>query len=468
MEDTSPVINSLPNGTMLGNYEIKGVLGQGGFGISYWAIDHQLEREVVLKEHYPSGLCQRGADGAELIPANPLFTEGYEHSLSSFCKEARIVAALEHPGIVSIHDIFQALGTAYIVMTLVDGCTLDQWMEQHDHDTAQVQRIFGTLLDTLSYLHSREVFHRDIKPSNIMIKEDGSPVLLDFGAALDGLPTQTVTIMASPLFSPPEQYVGHGNVGPWSDLFALGRTFLVLLKGQLDLYPKDFVASLKKATRMDIEDRFQSSAEWQSLLPFKERKGRSILSLWAIISLIVVVGLASTWCLLVMMGKLDLPFRHTFFPDSIAVTSPPHQEASQPIPANIPPSPKVKPSTPTEPVPLVKPEAPLSKIKSYSPKRTVHPRPDAPESLMGTELSVSAEKPMFVFSQLPGSDYFAGMTLMHYQRIPHWKPWDPTGRAFLHGTFTFSAKKWKIDRFKSGDYAYKKLSQDMGLLVIDG
>lgn len=190
----------LPNGTLLGSYEIKGVLGQGGFGISYWAIDRQLGREIVLKEHYPVGLCKRDIDGAEVIPADSSQENDYNRSLASFCREARIVAALDHPGIVRIHDIFQALGTAYIVMAFAEGCTLDQWLAEHSQDPNQVEKLLLSLLDILSYLHLREVFHRDIKPSNIMVKEDGSAVLLDFGAALEGLPTRTMTVMASATF----------------------------------------------------------------------------------------------------------------------------------------------------------------------------------------------------------------------------------------------------------------------------
>lgn len=141
----------LPNGTLLGSYEIKGVLGQGGFGISYWAIDRQLGREIVLKEHYPVGLCKRDIDGAEVIPADSSQENDYNRSLASFCREARIVAALDHPGIVRIHDIFQALGTAYIVMAFAEGCTLDQWLAQHSQDPNQVQKLLLSLLDILSY-----------------------------------------------------------------------------------------------------------------------------------------------------------------------------------------------------------------------------------------------------------------------------------------------------------------------------
>ncbi len=350
----------LPNGTLLGSYEIKGVLGQGGFGISYWAIDRQLGREIVLKEHYPVGLCKRDIDGAEVIPADSSQENDYNRSLASFCREARIVAALDHPGIVRIHDIFQALGTAYIVMAFAEGCTLDQWLAQHSQDPNQVQKLLLSLLDILSYLHLREVFHRDIKPSNIMVKEDGSAVLLDFGAALEGLPTRTMTVMASAAFSPPEQYLGDGNIGPWSDLFALGRSFLSVLDGKLDSYPRPLKASLGKATRLEIEDRFQSAEEWKMYLLEEGKQKRSYIWVWPIIIV----------CLLIAAVPLYFGTRKSSDSDS---TIEQKQTKSVILPIQAPSA------NNTPPIPYQ--------------EGNPHPVPEAPLSLMGTRLTLSSNPP---------------------------------------------------------------------------
>ena len=116
---------TLPPGTRLERYELTGVLGQGGCGISYKARDLQLNREVVLKEHFPLGLCRRHSGTAEVVATDQA---GYERSLQAFCREARILAGLRHEGIVPIHELFAACGTAFLVMDYVSGENLRTWM----------------------------------------------------------------------------------------------------------------------------------------------------------------------------------------------------------------------------------------------------------------------------------------------------------------------------------------------------
>lgn len=435
MGGTSPLsCCHIPNGTLLGSYEIKGVLGQGGFGISYWAIDRQLGREIVLKEHYPVGLCKRDIDGAEVIPADSSQENDYNRSLASFCREARIVAALDHPGIVRIHDIFQALGTAYIVMAFAEGCTLDQWLAQHSQDPNQVQKLLLSLLDILSYLHLREVFHRDIKPSNIMVKEDGSAVLLDFGAALEGLPTRTMTVMASAAFSPPEQYLGDGNIGPWSDLFALGRSFLSVLDGKLDSYPRPLKASLGKATRLEIEDRFQSAEEWKMYLLEEGKQKRSYIWVWPIIIV----------CLLIAAVPLYFGTRKSSDSDS---TIEQKQTKSVILPIQAPSA------NNTPPIPYQ--------------EGNPHPVPEAPLSLMGTRLTLSSNPPVSTYlSMRSENNYSIGQQLLHYQKLSGWRKGED-GEDFIRGTLKFtSSSAWTAGLGQSGDYAYKKLSKDKGMIIL--
>ena len=441
--------NYLPIDTELGNYQIKGVLGQGGFGITYWAIDQQLGREVVLKEHFPSGLCKRNQENAEVIPVDDSWGNAYNRSLDSFCKEARIVAALDHPGIVRIHDIFQALGTAYAVMSLVEGCTLDQWLHQHTDDSKAVQDLLLQLLDILNYLHSQEVFHRDIKPSNIMVKEDSSPVLLDFGAALEGLPTETMTVMASSAFSPPEQYSGHGRIGPWSDLFALGRSFISVLGSKLDSYPKPFIESLKKATRLDIEDRLQSAKEWKSHLLSSSGKKSFHWILWTALACFTVAVLAGIF---LMIGNGNAPSEKSpllpqvLFPEQAPKT--PDNTTRDNLPSD-------SVSSPQHP----------SSYQSDNP----HPIPEAPLSLMGTRLTMSSEHPVSTYLSLRAeSNYSIGQQLLHYQKLAGWRK-GSEGENFIHGTLKFTAPSaWSAGLGKSGDYAYKKLSKDKGMIILQG
>lgn len=260
MTEPAQIGGALPQGTWLGHCEIRSVLGRGGGGISYLAYDAHLEREVVIKEHFPPTLCYRLAGEADVRPVSG---EGYERSLSSFCREARILAGLNHPGIVKVYDIFQAAGTACMVMEFVGGESLSEWLPRHAEDMRLVSDVLSRLLSALGYLHANEVLHRDIKPSNIIIRADAQPVLIDFGAAMLGTPPTTITLVGTPGYAAPEQFQPHGKVGPWTDLFGLAQSFLRHLpQDALKLYPRSFVHALQKACKPAPEDRFSHSAAW--------------------------------------------------------------------------------------------------------------------------------------------------------------------------------------------------------------
>lgn len=256
------LISPLPSRTRLGIYTIHEVLGRGGFGISYRAFDSQLQREVVLKEHAPLGLCTRAEGSAEIETAD---AELYSRSLASCCREARVLAALRHEGIVQVYEIFEACNTAYIVLEYVEGITLAQYAAQRELTSSALCGILCDVLRSLAYLHGKGILHRDIKPSNIMMNEEGKPILIDFGAAANALPTHTLTLMASPSFSPPEQFSDTRAMGPWSDLFALGRAMLSIMP-QPQRMPMRLQKSLRKATELDVASRYQSAEEWLAVL----------------------------------------------------------------------------------------------------------------------------------------------------------------------------------------------------------
>lgn len=252
---------ALPERALIGSCEIRSVLGQGGGGISYLAYDCQLEREVVIKEHFPRTLCLRLPDSAEVQPSDE---QSYMRSLNHFCREARILAGLNHPSVVKVYDIFQASGTAYMVMEYVEGETLATWMPEHVQDVRCVEDMLCRLLEALEYVHGVDVLHRDVKPANIIVRDDGLPVLIDFGAAVVGVPDTTHTMIGSPGYAPPEQFQPHGHLGPWSDLYALAHTFLSLIPvEQLKLYRREMVQALFRAGKPIIEERYDSAAAWR-------------------------------------------------------------------------------------------------------------------------------------------------------------------------------------------------------------
>ncbi len=478
----------LPDGVILGNYEIRGVLGQGGFGITYWAIDKQLGREVVLKEHFPQGMCKRSEDGASVLPINAQYRVFYERSLNSFCKEARIIAALNHPGVVHIHDLFQALGTAYIVMDYEDGVLLTTWLEEHGREINRVSKVLASLLDTLSYLHSIEVFHRDIKPANIIVKEGDVPVLLDFGAALDGLPERTITIMASPKFSPPEQYDSNGNIGPWSDLFALGRTMIVGLGERLREYPTRFRLSLQKATRLEIKERFQTAAQWQAYLRKPPAENR-FLAVIAVLVL-VVISLGAVW---IFNGKdrlLTTPEASP--PPVVEVSSPPadvtNAETEKEVPAKtdddiaktVPDNSTAdegKSEQSTAPIKEDISPQPMTPQVTHEPSTDSAVQADdqsyAPDTLVGLRLQIWGDELLQLNTSLRQLPLFAQFYIFRdYNNLAdNWvkkdKPYYPEGLMAAELIQFKPDGRWSIPKGISGNYGYIKVSDTQGVVVFE-
>ncbi|MCQ2260163.1 MAG: bifunctional serine/threonine-protein kinase/formylglycine-generating enzyme family protein [Bacteroidales bacterium] len=229
-----------PNTTLQGGrYRILRTLGQGGFGITYLALQSGLERKVAVKEFFMKDLCGRDADSSRVT----LGTEGSRETVGrfreKFLKEARNIASLSHPNIVRIIDVFEENGTAYYVMEYAEGGSLaDKVRHEGALKEAEATRYILRVAEALGYVHQRKMNHLDVKPSNIMLNAEGEPVLIDFGlakqydAATDGQ-TSSTPVGISEGYAPKEQYKlgGVATFSPEADIYALGATFFKLLTG---------------------------------------------------------------------------------------------------------------------------------------------------------------------------------------------------------------------------------------------
>jgi serine/threonine protein kinase len=229
--------HALPLGLRLDEFEIRSVLGVGGFGIVYHAFDHALERDVAIKEYMPSSLAARSRT-LHVSLLSQGHAETFALGLKSFVNEARLLARFDHPSLVKVHRFWEAHGTAYMVMPLYRGRTLKALRAglSESPSEAWLRRLLEPLLGTLEVLHAEGVFHRDIAPDNILVGDDGRPVLLDFGAARRVISdqSQTLTAILKPSYAPIEQYAEAAGLrqGAWTDLYALGATLCFAVTGR--------------------------------------------------------------------------------------------------------------------------------------------------------------------------------------------------------------------------------------------
>lgn len=219
-------MDALPNGTRLGEFEIKGLLGVGGFGIVYRGYDHTLERPVAIKEYMPSGLVGRAAN-LQVTAKSNLDDKPFQAGLKSFIAEARLLAKFDHPSLVKVYRFWEANNTAYMAMPLYSGITLKQARAQMSGPPPEdwLRVVIWSVLEALKVLHNANALHRDVSPDNIFLQDVGPPVLLDLGAArlaiMDSHQKHTAVLKVN--YAPIEQYsdIKELDEGPWTDLYAL-------------------------------------------------------------------------------------------------------------------------------------------------------------------------------------------------------------------------------------------------------
>lgn len=277
-------LHVLDSGYLLSEYRIQKLLGEGGFGLTYLAFDTLLEKKVAIKEYMPSEHAVRN-DNTEIIPKSKASEKVYNWGLNAFLNEAKILAKFEDSNIVRVYRFFKANGTAYIVMEYCEGgCLVDLISKDKEMDESELKTIISSIVQGLQLVHNDGILHRDIKPDNIMFRQNGKAVLIDFGAAREaiGKKSTKVTTIITPGFAPLEQYSSKGIIGPWSDIYSLSAVAYTCITGSrppdimnrlhedtiLKLGDKktssEFLKSIDKGLRLQVDERPKSLSEWSS------------------------------------------------------------------------------------------------------------------------------------------------------------------------------------------------------------
>ncbi|MBL8663817.1 MAG: serine/threonine protein kinase [Candidatus Odyssella sp.] len=282
--------NALPAGYQLQEYTLKSVLGHGGFGITYLAADNNLGKDVAIKEYLPTEFAVR-RDDSLVQPRSTADNNDYEWGLDRFMKEAQTLGLFRHPNIVPVYRAFKANGTAYMVMEYQQGQSLAELFRKHRSDFTEEDLLGLTLplLDGLAVVHKAGYLHRDLKPGNIFIREDGSPVLLDFGAARNavGRKSKNLTSIVTPGYAPLEQYFADGNQGPWTDIYAMASILYQAVAGRIPpeaparvkrdpitpaaeagrgRFSDAFLSGIDIGLRVEEEQRPQTVEQWRAML----------------------------------------------------------------------------------------------------------------------------------------------------------------------------------------------------------
>ncbi|MCZ8016048.1 MAG: serine/threonine-protein kinase [Limnobacter sp.] len=228
----------LPVGALIEGFEIRGIIGLGGFGIVYEAWDYMLERQVALKEYLPGTLAVRLPTGKVQV-RDERHRNTFDAGMRSFINEARLLAQFDHAALVKVYRFWEMSGTAYMVMPLYRGITLKQHHEQQEEPLAESTLVpwLVALTEALEVMHQQQCYHRDISPENIIIQENtGLPILLDFGAARRaiGHVSQPFTVILKASYAPIEQYAELPSLtqGPWTDVYALAAVAHFLMTGK--------------------------------------------------------------------------------------------------------------------------------------------------------------------------------------------------------------------------------------------
>ncbi|WP_148371808.1 protein kinase domain-containing protein [Bacteroides bouchesdurhonensis] len=276
-----------------GKYKIEKVLGQGGFGITYFGVQVGLNRRVAIKEFFIKEYCNRDTNTSHISIGSEGGRELVERFRRKFLKEAEMIAHLKNSHIISIYDIFEENNTAYYVMEYIDGGSLKDRVENKGVlSEAEALFYIRQIADALNYIHQNKILHLDVKPANVLLEDGQIAILIDFGISkhydkLDGQ-TSTTPVGISKGYAPLEQYQQGGvqNFAPYTDIYSLGATLYYLLTGKqppeannvfnngIPALPPSIsvstVMAIEKAMQPRWKDRPQSIVDFLALLNSNE------------------------------------------------------------------------------------------------------------------------------------------------------------------------------------------------------
>jgi len=409
---------ALPEGTeLVGDYRIKRVLGAGGFGITYLAEEIALGRLVTIKEYFPADFAAR-VGTINAAPRSQGCAEDFKWGLDRFISEAKTLARFVHPNIVGVYRYFLANDTGYMVIAFEEGASFKSWLARLKRAPrqAELDRILTPLLEALEFVHKANFLHRDIAPDNIIIRTDGSPVLIDFGSARGEMisHSRTVSALVKPGYSPYEQYATTASKqGPWTDIYALGATLYHAITGKrppdspsrmvaddyiaareaaLSSYRASFLAAIDQALLLEVTERPQSIAAWRGTLLSPDPK-RASAGLGLRLALVRTLGRRRSEALPVPAGAGK---------EALTVRAPDQEKTLVPLPPDAP-QPKGQlldfidalksRRAPRKPAPKAEapPAAPLAARRRSVKKRAISPEADPP----------SPAKRLFGFGRVP-------------------------------------------------------------------
>ena len=275
----------LPEGFQLENYRVLRLIASGGFSFVYLAHDDK-EIPVAIKEYLPATLALRTATSASpVVPEENLAT--FRYGMKCFFEEGRSLANLQHPNVVRVVNFFRANDTVYLVMRYERGRTLQEHIHKKTGAIKEdwLRGTFTHLLNGLREVHTNKLLHLDIKPGNIYVRNDGTPVLIDFGAARQTLTVDGLKLppMYTPGFASPEHHRERDKLGPWSDIYSIGASMYACLAGAgpptaTQRLEKDKMTSARKGWSSKYSAELLDTIDWCLRLDHLERP-QSVLAL---------------------------------------------------------------------------------------------------------------------------------------------------------------------------------------------